>query len=201
MSETIATIGPNKWSSARTGGKEKPVQLTTGGDVYKYELLWSPDSKKILWTDRQFRLTYADVESKKTTLVRKATVYTSGTAAMKLMTELEREQEQLCMLADMCIDAYTIDTVVRRAIQAQSEETEARAKIHLLLARVAAHEIYERAIARARRIVVELFPDDDQYTRFMELQRLQLTDVKPLLPLKRAITAAVLEADGYPLRY
>ena len=25
MSETIATIGPNKWSSARTGGEEKPV--------------------------------------------------------------------------------------------------------------------------------------------------------------------------------
>jgi len=25
MSETIATISPNKWSSARTGGEEKPV--------------------------------------------------------------------------------------------------------------------------------------------------------------------------------
>jgi hypothetical protein len=25
MSETIATIGPNKWSSARTSGEEKPV--------------------------------------------------------------------------------------------------------------------------------------------------------------------------------
>jgi alkylation response protein AidB-like acyl-CoA dehydrogenase len=134
-------------------------------------------------------------------LVRKATVYTMGTAAMKLMTELEREQEQLCMLADMCIDAYTIDTVVRRAIQAQAEETETKAKLHALLAKVAAHEIYHRALARARRIVVELFPDEDQYTRYMELNRLQLNDVEPLLPLKRAIAEAVLEADGYPLRY
>jgi hypothetical protein len=134
-------------------------------------------------------------------LVRKATVYTMGTAAMKLMTELEREQEQLCMLADMCIDAYTIDTVVRRAIQAQTETTEAKAHLHVLFAKVAAHEIYERAMARARRIVVELFPDDDQYTRVMELNRLQLDDVRPTLPLKRAIAEAVLEADGYPLRY
>ena len=32
MSETIATVGPNKWFSARTGGEEKPV--------FTYEL-WS----------------------------------------------------------------------------------------------------------------------------------------------------------------
>jgi alkylation response protein AidB-like acyl-CoA dehydrogenase len=134
-------------------------------------------------------------------LVRKATVYTMGTAAMKLMTELEREQEQLTMLADMCIDAYTIDSVVRRAIQAQRDEQGQRAQIHALFAKVAAHAIYERAIARARRIVVELFPDQDQYTRYMELERLRLSDVKPLLPLKRRIAEAVLEADGYPLPY
>ena len=31
MSETIATIGSNKWSSARIGGEEKPI--------FTYELL------------------------------------------------------------------------------------------------------------------------------------------------------------------
>ena len=134
-------------------------------------------------------------------LVRKATVYTLGTAAMKLMTELEREQEQLTMLADMCIDAYAIDSVVRRAMQAQSETTAAKAELHLLFAKVAAHEIYERAMARARRIVVELFPDEDQYTRFMELKRLHVNVLQPLVPLKRKIAEAVIESDGYPLRY
>lgn len=134
-------------------------------------------------------------------LVRKATIYSIGTAAMKLMTELEKEQEQLTMLADMCIDAYTIDTVVRRAIQAQSEAREKDAELHRWFAKVAAHEIYERAMARARRIVVELFPDDDQYTRFMELKRLHLDVTRPLVPLKRKIANAVIEADGYPLSY
>lgn len=134
-------------------------------------------------------------------LTRKATIYTLGTAAMKLMTELEKEQEQLTMLADMCIDAYTIDTVVQRAKQAQSECSEQVAELHRLFARVASHEIYERAMSRARRIVVELFPDEDQYTRFMELKRLHLDDTAPLVPLKRKIAAAVIEADGYPLSY
>ncbi len=134
-------------------------------------------------------------------LVRKAATYTLATAATKLMSDLQQEQEQLLMLADMVIDAYTIDTVVRRALQAQSEETEARAKLHLLFAKVAAHTIYEATMARARRIVVELFPDEDQYTRFMELKRLHIDVTQPLVPLERKLAEAVLEADGYPLPY
>ena len=48
--------------------------------------------------------------------------------------------------------------------------------------------------------VAELFPDEDQYTRVMELSRLELHETVPLLPLKRSIAAAIIEADGYPLR-
>ena len=134
-------------------------------------------------------------------LVRRATVYVLATAAMKLMTELEKEQEQLTLLADMCIDAYAIDSVVRRAIQAQKEETPDRARLHLVLASVAAHQIYERALARARRIVIELFPTDDQYTRTMELRRLDINPTTPLQPLTRELAEAILAADGYPLPY
>lgn len=50
-------------------GKSPPVQLTTGGDVYKYSLTWSPDSKKILWTDRKFRIRVLDVASRQITEV------------------------------------------------------------------------------------------------------------------------------------
>ena len=54
---------------------EHPTQLTTKGDVYKYTLLWSPDSKKIMWADKQQRLQYVDVESKKVTLVMQSDVW------------------------------------------------------------------------------------------------------------------------------
>ena len=134
-------------------------------------------------------------------LVRRATVYVLATAAMKLMTELEKEQEQLTLLADMCIDAYAIDSVVRRAMQAQKEETPERARLHQVLASVAAHQIYERALARARRIVIELFPTDDQYTRTMELRRLDINPTTPLQPMTRELAEAILAADGYPLPY
>lgn len=54
-------------------GSTKSVQLTTGGDTYKYQILWSPDSKKILWSDKKQRLQYVDVDTKKSVLVVQAT--------------------------------------------------------------------------------------------------------------------------------
>lgn len=56
-------------------GTGEPVQLTRGGDTYKYEILWSPDSKKLLWGDKKLRLQYVDIESKKTAPVATATIW------------------------------------------------------------------------------------------------------------------------------
>ena len=56
-------------------GSGTPTQLTTNGDVYKYTLYWSPDSKKILWADKQQRLLYVDVETRKVTLVMQSKVW------------------------------------------------------------------------------------------------------------------------------
>jgi len=59
-------------------GSEPPVQLTTGADTYKFTILWSPDSKKILWNDKMLRLQYVDIDSKKVTLVDKSKVWEFG---------------------------------------------------------------------------------------------------------------------------
>ncbi len=56
-------------------GNTPPVQLTTGGDTYKYQIFWSPDSRKILWGDKMQRLQYVDIESKKVTTVAHATAW------------------------------------------------------------------------------------------------------------------------------
>ncbi len=45
-------------------GSQPPVQITSGGDTYKYQPVWSPDSKKLLWADNTQRLFYADITSK-----------------------------------------------------------------------------------------------------------------------------------------
>jgi tricorn protease len=53
-------------------GSSPAKAITAGADTYKYELAWSPDSKKILWADKKLRLQFVDVESKKVTLVDQA---------------------------------------------------------------------------------------------------------------------------------
>ena len=50
-------------------GTGEPVQLTKNADTYKYGMAWSPDSKKLLWSDKMLRLQYVDIDSKEVTLV------------------------------------------------------------------------------------------------------------------------------------
>jgi len=45
-------------------GFTDPIQITKDGDTYKYQIYWSPDSKKLLWGDRKQRLRYVDIQTK-----------------------------------------------------------------------------------------------------------------------------------------
>ncbi len=62
------------WIMAQDG-TGTPRQITEGADTYKYQIYWSPDSKKLLWADKKLRLQYVDVESKKVTHVAQATAW------------------------------------------------------------------------------------------------------------------------------
>jgi tricorn protease len=53
-------------------GSADPVQITKNADTYKYDMSWSPDSKKLLWADKLLRLQYVDIDSKELTLVDQA---------------------------------------------------------------------------------------------------------------------------------
>ena len=53
----------------------EPTQLTTAADTYYYAPVWSPDSKKLLWSDRLQRLRYVTVDTKAVTVVDTATAF------------------------------------------------------------------------------------------------------------------------------
>ncbi len=50
-------------------GSGSPTQLTNGADTYYYNPSWSPDSRKLAWSDRKQRLRSVDIETKVVTLV------------------------------------------------------------------------------------------------------------------------------------
>jgi tricorn protease len=53
-------------------GKDKPARLTTHKDGYRFALRWSPDSKKLAFTDQTLTLSYVDVDTKQLIKVDKA---------------------------------------------------------------------------------------------------------------------------------
>src|SRR5581483_509167 len=62
-------------------GSEPAKPVTSGADTYKYEIAWSPDSKKILWSDKKLRLQFVDVQTKAVTLVNRAKAFEIRDAA------------------------------------------------------------------------------------------------------------------------
>ncbi len=50
-------------------GRGAAVQVTSGGSNYKYQPLWSPDSKKLAWSDRNQRLHVVDIDTKAATQI------------------------------------------------------------------------------------------------------------------------------------
>jgi tricorn protease len=61
--------GENELYVRSQDGKGEPQQVTNGAETYYYAPKWSPDSKKLLWSDRLQRLRYVDVTTKTVTLV------------------------------------------------------------------------------------------------------------------------------------
>ena len=80
-------------------GSGSPVQLTKGSDTYKYQILWSPDSKKLLWADKKLRLQYVDIDAKSVTLVAQATAWEysqySWSPDSKWITYAQPEEKQM----------------------------------------------------------------------------------------------------------
>jgi len=61
--------GENELYVRSQDGKGEPQQVTNSADTYYYAVKWSPDNKKLLWSDRLQRLRYVDVATKAVTLV------------------------------------------------------------------------------------------------------------------------------------
>ncbi|MFL6529856.1 MAG: S41 family peptidase [Chthoniobacterales bacterium] len=61
--------GENELYVRAQDGKGDPIQLTNGAKTYYYGMEWSPDSKKLLWSDREQRLQFVDVQTKQVTQV------------------------------------------------------------------------------------------------------------------------------------
>jgi tricorn protease len=63
--------GENELWIRSQDGKGEPRQITRNADTYFYSSEWSPDSKKLLWGDREQRLRFVDIDTGDVTLIEK----------------------------------------------------------------------------------------------------------------------------------
>lgn len=56
-------------------GRGAATQVTKGGSTYKYRPVWSPDSRKLMWSDRSQRLHVVDIESKAATQIAQSVAF------------------------------------------------------------------------------------------------------------------------------
>ena len=61
------------------GGDE--IRITSDGDCYRYGPAWSPDSKKLAYWDKKFRVYYVDIDKKQPVLVDQAEYGLAGAPA------------------------------------------------------------------------------------------------------------------------
>lgn len=64
--------GENELWIRPQNGSGEPRQITKNADTYYYAPIWSPDSKKLLWSDRKLRLRYVDIDTQVVTEVDQA---------------------------------------------------------------------------------------------------------------------------------
>lgn len=53
-------------------GEGKEIRITRDGNCFRYFPIWSPDSKKLVYSDKNLRLYYVDIDKKKPVLIDKA---------------------------------------------------------------------------------------------------------------------------------
>jgi tricorn protease len=62
------------WISPQDG-RGAATQITKGSSNYKYQPVWSPDSRKLMWSDRQQRLHVVDIETKAATQIAESAAF------------------------------------------------------------------------------------------------------------------------------
>ncbi len=81
-------------------GKGKEIRITNDGHVYRFLPVWSPDSKKLLFADKNYKLFYVDIEIKKISLIDSSLVWRireySWSPDSRWVTYVKLADNQMC---------------------------------------------------------------------------------------------------------
>ena len=130
-------------------------------------------------------------------MTRKIILMTAGSALMKYQQEIAREQELLAIAADMLIELYAMDSVVKRTQKAIAAHGQEKAQQKLDMTVVYVQEAFDRVEAWAKQALAAMEEGDDLRLRLSILKKLTRRTPVNTVQRKRAIADRVLAAEGY----
>ena len=137
-------------------------------------------------------------ETKVVANLKKAALAVAGSAAQKFGPKLGEQQEMMMRTADMIIQAYVAESAVVRAqkvIASGKNAGVATAMAQILVAQAA-----DKTMSAGREAISSFLEGDDFRMTMAALKRFTKTEAVNIIQLRREVAAAVLEADGYPLK-
>jgi hypothetical protein len=123
----------------------------------------------------------------------------AGSALMKYQQAISKEQELLAFAADMLIELYAMDSIVKRTEKAIAANGLEKEQQKLDLTTVYVHEAFDRVEAWAKEALAAMEEGDDLRLRLSILKKLTRRTPVNTVHLKRAIADRVIEANGYAI--
>ncbi len=137
-------------------------------------------------------------ETKVVANLKKAALAVAGSAAQKFGAKLAEQQETMMRTADMIIHAYVAESAVVRAQKIIQSGKDAR--IPIAMAQILVAQAADKTMSAGREAISSFLEGDDFRMTLAALRRFTKTDTVNTIQLRRLVAAAVLEADGYPLK-
>lgn len=130
---------------------------------------------------------------------KKAVIYVSGLAAQTFMQKLANEQEILLRLADMIIEAFTMESCVIRAQKAIVEKGEEKALPYIQMTQIYMDEMLPQMVVWANESLSMMSEGDELRTMLIGVRKLLKYQPINAIALRRAIADRVIEKNGYIL--
>ncbi|MGK5506820.1 acyl-CoA dehydrogenase family protein [Brevibacillus formosus] len=130
-------------------------------------------------------------------ITRKIILMVAGSALMKYQQEMSKEQELLAFAADMLIELYAMDSIVKRTEKAMAANGIEAERQKLEMTAVYVHEAFDRIEGWAKEALAAMEEGDELRLRLSILKKLTRRTPINTVALKRSIADRVIEAGAY----
>jgi hypothetical protein len=132
-------------------------------------------------------------------MTRKIILMVAGSALMKYQQAISKEQELLAFAADMLIELYAMDSIVKRTEKAIAVNGLENEQQKLDLTTVYVQDAFDRVEGWAKEALAAMEEGDDLRLRLSILKKLTRRTPVNTVQLKRTIADRVIAEGGYVL--